>query len=328
MTKVENEVENRDEAPLRSFGFLLIDRFSSMCLTSAVEPLRVANRLLGRSVYRWSFGSVDGLQVEASNGIAIAVNWTLSEVPPVDVFFVCAGLDVLPEPASRYNAALRRVARSTPIVGALSAGTFLLARAGLLDDHMCTVHWENRPAFEEGFPDLHCTGNIFQIDRNRWTCSGGIASMDLMLWMIEEDFGVVFAGEIANQFQLDRRRATDDLQRPGSLLRLTNLPAKLRVSIEIMNENIEEPIPTSRIAREVGLSVRQVERLYLKYLGCSPAKYYLRLRLERARELILHTSKPLIDVALATGFASNSYFAHCYRNHFGQNPSAVRKLVH
>ena len=243
----------------------------------------------------------------------------------MDAFFVLGGLVTDPQPTKKVNIALRKIAQSGTPLGSLSSGTFVLARAGLLEGYKCTIHWENQPAFEDAFPDIECTGRVYEIDRDRLTCSGGIAAIDLVLRLIREDHGREFADAVANQFQLDRIRNEPEAQRAGAVTRLTSLPPKLQLAVELMNANLEEPLQTSEIARLVHLSVRQVERLYLRYVGCSPAKYYTRLRLERARELILHTNQPIVEIAVATGFASNSYFAHCYRSHFGLNPSAVRR---
>lgn len=311
--------------PTKRIGLFLIENFSLFSFAAFVEPMRALNRLVGWKSYEWILYSMDGEPVRSSSGISVAVDHPIAEWEKLSAFFVLGGLNTDPQPTKRMNIALRKISQSGTPLGAISSGTFSLARAGLLEGYKCTIHWENQPAFQEAFPDIDCTGRVYEVDRDRFTCSGGTASMDLMLRIIREDHGREQADGVANQFQLDRIRSEPEAQRAGAITRLTALPEKLRLAIELMNANLEEPLQTSEIARLVNLSVRQVERLFLRYVGCSPAKYYTRLRLERARELILHTNQPIVEIAVATGFTSNSYFAHCYRSHFGLNPSAVRR---
>lgn len=311
--------------PTKRIGLCLLDQFALFSFAAFIEPMRALNRRIGWKSYEWILYSMDGEPVNASNGVSVAVDRSLNDLERLSAFYVLGGLVIDPQPTKKLMIALRKISQSGTPLGAISSGTFSLARAGLLEGYRCTVHWENQPAFEDAFPDIQCTGRLYEIDRDRMTCSGGIASMDLMLRIIREDHGRELADTVANQFQLDRIRNEPEAQRGGAVTRLTALPPKLRLGIELMNANLEEPLQTSEIARLVDLSVRQVERLFLRYVGCSPAKYYTRLRLERARELILHTNQPIVEIAVATGFTSNSYFAHCYRSHFGLNPSAVRR---
>ena len=318
-------VTGHEIQPTKRIGLFLIDRFPLFSFSAFIEPMRALNRLVGWQSYEWILYSMDGEPVRSSAGISVAVDHPIAEWEKLSAFFVLGGLNIDPQPAKRLTIALRKISQSGTPLGAISSGTFSLARAGLLEGYKCTIHWENQPAFQEAFPDIECSGRVYEVDRDRYTCSGGIASLDLMLRLIREDHGREQADGVANQFQLDRIRAEPEAQRAGAITRLTALPPKLRLGIELMNANLEEPLQTSEIARLVHLSVRQVERLFLRYVGCSPAKYYTRLRLERARELILHTNQPIVEIAVATGFTSNSYFAHCYRSHFGLNPSAVRR---
>jgi transcriptional regulator GlxA family with amidase domain len=182
------------------FVFLLVPGLSMMSLASALEPLRSLNRLAGRDAYAWRLASLDGAPVAASNGIAIAAMRSDAAMVGADYLFVCGGLRIQSPDERRYLAVLRQAARSGIAVGSLSTGTYLLARAGLLLGYRCTIHWENRPAFREAFPDLRCTSKIYEIDRDRLTCSGGTASMDLMLHLIADRHGIDLARSVANQF--------------------------------------------------------------------------------------------------------------------------------
>lgn len=311
----------------RTFAFGMVERFSLMSEVAAIDTLRVANRLLGQIAYRWLLLSLAGKPVTASNGITIEANGGYERGTDADIFFVCAGLEPLPSPLSAYHAGLQRIARHGVAMGGLSTGTFLLASAGLLDGYRCTVHWENRPAFMEMFPGIDCTAKVYEIDGDRYTTSGGAASVDLMLQVIARDHGFDLVSAIANQLQHDRIRPADEEQRLGNQSYLHPLPAKLRAAIEAMAAHLEAPLATATIAYRTGLSARQLERLFQRYLKVTPARYYMRLRLERARDLLLHTNVPVLDVAVATGFTSSSYFSQCYRQAFGQTPSATRRAA-
>jgi transcriptional regulator GlxA family with amidase domain len=306
------------------FVFLLVPGLSMMSLSSAVEPLRSLNRLAGRDAYRWRLASLDGTPVAASNGIDLPAARAEDLLPTADYLFVCGGLRFRSSDARRFLAVLRRAARIGMSVGSLSTGTYLLARAGLLDGYRCTIHWENRPAFQEDFPDLSCTSKIYEIDRDRLTCSGGTAAMDLMLHLIAERHGAALAQQVANQFHHERIRDEGDDQRGGRLTMTARLPGKLRTAIGLMQREIENPVPLSKVAAQVGLSSRQLERLFLRHLQMTPLRFYMQLRVERARELLLYSDRPVLEVAVAAGFASTSHFASWYKRVFGMKPSEVR----
>lgn len=295
-----------------------------MSVCSAIEPLRAANRLLGRETYRWTLLSADGAPVRASNGIEVGVDGAIGGPLQADLVLVCAGLRANPEPQRAFTSALRRALARGAAIGAISTGAFVLARAGLLDGFRCTVHWEYRPAFLETYPDIDCTDALFEIDRNRVSCAGGVASMDLVLTLIAQDRGSDLSEAVANQFQLERIRSPRDAQRSGAIGALHGAPSALRRAVALMLAAAEDPLPIPEIARQAGLTPRQLERLFARDLATSPVRYYLGLRLERARELLLHTTMPVLDVAIATGFATGSHFSQCYRRRFAVTPSQAR----
>jgi transcriptional regulator GlxA family with amidase domain len=312
---------------VRHLGFLLVPQFSMLSVASAIDPLRAANRALGKPAYRWTLTSVDGGPVRASNGMEIVVNCALAALMDCDLLFVCAGLNTSPLGLGQIHAELRARSRHGVALGAISTGSQILAGAGLLDGYRCTVHWENQASFVEAFPRTICTAHLFEIDRNRYTCAGGTASIDLMLQIIRADHGPAIAAEAANQFQHDHARTSDDRQKAGVERNLSAMPAKLRTAVELMAANLEEPLSATAIAVRAGLSVRQLERLFLKHLRCTPGHYYTMVRLERARQLLRQTNATILDVALATGFTTHSYFAHTYRNQFGRSPSEERRSL-
>ncbi|WP_274426352.1 GlxA family transcriptional regulator [Chelativorans sp. YIM 93263] len=312
-------------APGRQFAFLLVDRFSMFSLSAAIDTFRSANRLLEREFYSWTTVSADGEAIMASNGLPIKVDYAISDLPAADILFVCVGLTTEFPGKSKVLAALRSWGRRGGGLGALAAGSLLLAEAGQLEERRCTIHWENRAGFRERFPDIECTGNVYEIDRNRYTCAGVTTSIDLMLEIIRADFGNWLVNEVANQFQHERIRSAVDRQRIGPERDLAGKSEKLRIAVELMAEYLDEPLSSGEIAAKAGLSVRQVERLFLRHLGMTPSRYYMRLRLERARELLRQTNMPILDVAIATGFTSHSYFAQSYRLQFGRPPSDERR---
>lgn len=309
----------------RQFAFLLVDRFSMFSLAAAIDTFRAANRLVGRDFYSWTTASADGEAMVASNGLPLKVDYAISDLPSADILFACVGITTEFPGKSKALGALRAWGRRGGMLGALSAGSYLLAEAGQLEGHRCTIHWENRAGFKERFPDIECTGNVYEIDRKRYTCAGGTTSIDLMLEIVRCDFGANLANEVANQFQHERIRSAGDRQRVGPERDLTGKSEKLKKIVEMMADNLDEPYSAVELARAAGLSVRQVERLFLRHLNMTPGRYYMRLRLERARELLRQTNMPILDVAVATGFTSHSYFAQSYRLQFGRPPSEERR---
>ncbi len=314
------------ERPLELL-FLLVPNFSMMAFTSTVEPLRAANRLAGDELYAWRTASVDGAPVAASNGMPLLPDTAIADVDGQPAAVVtCAGID-----AERYDDPalfgwLRRIARQGTIVGGVCTGPLLLAKAGVLDGYRCTIHWENMEAFAEEFPELDITATLFEVDRNRFTCSGGTAPLDMMLYMITEDHGQDLAMAVAEQMVHSIIRHPADPQRMSLRYRTGISHPKLLAAIAHMEAYLEAPVGRDELAGAVGLSNRQLERLFNKYLGLSPARYYLNLRLKRARQLLSHTSMPILQVAVACGFTSASHFARCYRQLFGHAPRQERPV--
>ena len=313
------------ELPLR-IGLILIPNFSMIAFTAAVEPLRLANRSSGRSLYEWHLFSVDGRPVTASNGISLTPEGDLDKAIAMPVVIVCSGVDVQKNTNKAVISWLRRVARKGAEVGALCTGSHILASAGLLDGYRCTIHWENLAAFVEDFPEIEVTTELFEIDRNRFTCAGGTAAIDMMLNVISLQHGHELAASVADQFMHERIRDQHDHQRMSLLVRLGVRHPKLLSVIEVMEKNLEEPLNRIDLARDANLSTRQLERLFRKYLNRSPARYYLELRLDKARLLLLQTNMSIIDVALACGFVSASHFSKCYRDFYGRTPRKERGL--
>ncbi|TIT17371.1 MAG: GlxA family transcriptional regulator, partial [Mesorhizobium sp.] len=242
----------------------------------------------------------------------------------VDILFVSVGLSSEFPGKSKVLAALRSWGRRGNALGALSVGSYLLAEAGQLDGYRCTIHWENRAGFMERFPDINCTGNVFEIDRKRYTCAGGTAALDMMLKLIGDDFDESLVNRVCEQVLTDRVRSPTDRQRLPLRARLGVQNSKVLTIIELMEANLSEPLSLIEIADHVDLSRRQIERLFRTEMGRSPARYYLEIRLDRARHLLIQSSMPVVEVAVACGFVSASHFSKCYRELYARSPQQER----
>jgi AraC family carnitine catabolism transcriptional activator len=306
-------------------GFLLIPHFSLMAFSSAVEPLRVANRLSGRRLFEWRTVSADGGDVAASNGMAIAADLPLAASAALPTLIVCASFEPEAGATGPVKAALRRLARRGTALGALDTGAFILAAAGLLTGTRATMHWEAVPGFAEAFPDIDVSDALFEIAGDRFTCAGGTAALDLMLAMIARKHGQTLAVAVSEQFIHDRIRARDDRQRMSLPRRLGLADSRLVRVIEAMEAHLETPLDNRRLAALCGVSPRQLERLFRRELKQSPSEHYLRLRLERARQLLRQTEMSVMEIAFACGYSSASCLSRSYRGHFRVAPSADRR---
>ncbi len=310
------------------FGFLQVPNYSMIAFSSAIEPLRMANRDAGKELYRWSVYTIDGLPEKASNGLDITPDGSIENATDMSVLFVCGGADIVDTWSKQLQFALRRIAKRNNIrLGALCTGSYLLARAGLLDGYKCTIHWENIASLREEFPEVNVSDDLFLIDRDRITCAGGQAAMDMMLKLIHDRHGNKLVTHISEQFMCERIRSSDDRQRIPLHLALGSNQPKLTEAVTLMEANIEEPISLDELSNYVGISRRQLERLFQKHLNCVPTRYYLNLRLNRARLLLLQTSKSIVDIALACGFISAPHFSKCYRDLFGIPPRDERRKL-
>ncbi len=296
-----------------------------IAFTSGIEPLRMANRLSGKKLYHWSIITSTGEPVESSSGLTVLADKALHNALPLDMIFVCGGVNIQNHVEKSTQFWLKKLEKLQISMGAICTGTYLLAKAGLLDNHRCTIHWENMASLREEFPNVIVSSELFEIDNNRYTCAGGTATLDLMLNIIKKQHNPDLAAAISEEFILERIRNQNDRQRIPLKQYLGTGQPKLIEAVTLMESNIEEPISLDELAYHVGLSRRQLERLFQKYLKCVPTRYYLELRLKRARELLLQTSKSIVDVAFACGFVSAPHFSKCYRDMFGSAPRDERR---
>ncbi|MHA6345109.1 GlxA family transcriptional regulator [Roseivivax sp. CAU 1761] len=308
----------------RRFVFVLLPRFTLMSFAAAVETLRLANRMADRTLYEWTTVGDGGGTASCSAGTVFQLDGELPPLSRDDTAVICGGLDVRAATSKRLLSWLRREARNGPKLGALCTGTFTLAQAGLLDGRRATIHWENHDSFAEEFDDVTLTKSVFVLDGNRMSAAGGTSAIDLMLKVVAEDWGPDLANAVADQMIYTAIRTDQDTQRLSVPTRIGVRHPKLAEVIHKMEAHIEEPISPALLAQEVGMSTRQLERLFRRYLNRSPKRYYMELRLQKARNLLMQTDMSVINVALACGFASPSHFSKCYRAHYATTPYRER----
>ncbi|MCA3450148.1 MAG: GlxA family transcriptional regulator [Rhodobacter sp.] len=318
------DARRRETNRPRRFVFLLLDRFTMLSFAGAIEPLRIANRIAGKPVYEWRLIGEGGISATCSNGASFQLDMGLEELDRDDTLLVCGGIDVQRATTKPIIAWLRREARRGMAIGGLCTGSWTLARAGLLDGRKATIHWENQDGFLEEFEDVKLTKSVFVVDGNRLSTAGGTSSIDLMLKLIAADHGDEIANTVADQLIYSSIRTDQDTQRLSIPTRIGVRHPKLSQVIQMMEANIEDPISPADLAEEVGMSTRQLERLFRRYLNRSPKRYYMELRLQKARNLLMQTDMSVINVALACGFASPSHFSKCYRAHYNTTPYRER----
>lgn len=300
--------------------FVLLPNLSMLAFTSAIEPLRIANQLTGKSLYSWTTMSEDGGNVRCSNGIEIGIDSALGETPADSRIFICSG--VQPELSTSAKVAdwTRKQWRLGRTVGALCTGTYTLARAGILAGHKFTLHWENIAPFREHFPGLNPVEQLYTMDNRVLTCGGGSAATDLFFKLIYDTHGPVLAQAVLNMCLHTVQRSETDRQQSSTSASIGVRNDKLVRIINHFEAHLDDHINLDVITDELGISRRQMERLFRHYLSTTPKKYLQNLRLQRARILLAETNLPVVDVAVACGFDSAAYFSKRFREAFGMSP--------
>lgn len=309
----------------QSFVFALVDDFTHIAFACAVDPLRIANLISGKPLYRWSYASLDGETAQSSDDTIVHTQHRFDALPDSDRLFVLSGIGMQSRDHSTLVTALRRTNRhGRAKIGALCSGAWILAKGGFLNGMAAAIHWEYHDAFMEEFPEVHLVRNVFVADMRHVTASGGTATADLMLHLIAQDHGMDLSVAVADQMVYNAVREATAAQKVSLQSRNGMRNRHMAAALELMKANIDDPIPPSRIARELGISTRQLERLFGKYLNTSPKKYYMEMRLDRARHLLVQTEMSVIDVAAACGFDTPGHFARVYRTAFGVTPMMQR----
>lgn len=315
----------RSKSP-RQIHFLLLPGFSMLGFICGLEPLRAANRFRGE-LYQWHIVTADGEPVRASDGITIVADRAIGDVPQAGCVFVVAGYDPLDHHTPAIAAWLRRLDQFGATLGAIDTGCFVLAECGLLGPQPVTLHWEAIPAFTESYPSINATQELFEISDRRITCAGGTASLDMMLHLIGREHGSELAVQISEQFAQGRIRDRSDHQRMEIATRYRVHNKRLVQALGIMETQLSEPLSSNALAGMVGVTRRQLERLFRDHLDDSPTNFYLHLRLDRARRLLQQTDMSIMEVCTACGFESASHFSRTYRARFGASPSRDREAL-
>lgn len=309
------------EADSKRIAFLLFDRFSNLCLANAVEPLRAANSEAGRRIFSWRFLTLDGGPAIASSGIPVAPDAALGREGPGDLLFVIAGYDYRRHATARTSGALSAASRRYAVLAGLDTGSWLLAKAGLLDGRAATIHWEALETFAEQFPHLDVRREHFIVDGDRITCGGGMTAFDLLLALIGEGYGEALRLDVAALFMHD---ATQGLAGFG-----TGSPKgrSVKRAIALMQENIEAPLAIPEIARRVGRTQRDLAVRFRRELGASPQVVYRHLRLTVARKLVDETEFSISEIALRCGYEDPSAMTRAFKATFGVSPLGLRRTT-
>jgi len=319
----------RDVIPTacRRIGVILVPKFAMISFSMIIEPLRSANLVTGKQLYDWTLLSAAGGDIASNSGITLATS-SLRDTAEheFDLVLVCAGLDPEKFRDKAVESFLRRRFRHGGRIGAVSTGSFILAHAGLLEGHRCTVHWNYKAAFQELYPQQQISDELFVIDRQIATCAGGTAVLDMMLYLITQQHNEQLARAVSDQFIHGTTRQAQHHQRNELSYRLGTSNSFIVEAVKLMEVNLDAPLSPVTLAKKLKTSQRQLERLFRKYLGCTPTHYNQGLRMERARTLLRQTGRSITEIALACGFSSASYFSTVYQRYFGTLPRHDRRL--
>lgn len=309
----------------QTIGFLLVPGFALMSYASAIEPLRAANLFAGKTLYRWvHIARKETPVVASSSGATVPCTAHIGDDLDLDLLLVCAGGNPAQFTHRPTLAWLRKLAQRGLRIGGVSGGPFILARAGLMGGYRMTIHWEHAPAFAEEFPDLLLTRARYVIDRNRVTCAGGVAPLDLMHALIAERHGADLANKTSDWFLHTDVHPGGGPQRASIAERYGIHRQELIAALELMQNNLSEPLDRAEVARHVGLSTRQLDRLFARHLSKSFADHYRAVRLAAAGELLRHSPLTITEVAIACGFANASHFSRLFKAEHGFSPSEER----
>lgn len=307
-------------------AFVVLPEFSHMSLALAIEPLFVANWLTQEQLFRWSILSLDGLSVRASNGQCLPVDGALGENGNYQIVIVVASFNSQSHASDmRLLNWLKKMARFGVTIGAIETGSEILAAAHLLDDQIAAIHWDNLEGFSERYPRVSAQVQLYTITHDRMTCAGSTATLDMMLHWLGNMAGAELASEVAQHFLMPRQRASYEGQNEAlsETGRVTH--EKVLAALKIMHDTLDEPLSCKAIAYRIGLSQRQLQRYFQRYLSMSIARQYLTLRLAKAHKLLQQTELPVTEISVACGFSSLENFSRTYRRYFGLSPSADRQ---
>ena len=324
MTKSEKHAVFVPEPnPLR-VTVLVFTGASIMCVASAIDPLRAANRIAGETRFEWQLVSASGDPAMTTCGLPLAVAGRFDPVSTTGMLVIIAGFGAARHATPALLSSIRRAARNARAVGGIEAGTWLVARAGLLEGRAATTHWEDLEDFAAAFPGVDVRPDRYVIDGPVFTTGGASPTFDLMLHLIRSRLGMAAALDVASVFIYDQSRAAADAQPLVSLGRLDGYDQRLAHAIRLMEAHVDRPLTVAAIARRAMVTPRTLETVFRKSIGETPGSYYLRLRLNAARRLVVDTRVAMADIAARTGFSSAGAFSRAFSRSFGEAPTRVR----
>jgi len=324
MNIVPDTIFRPDRSPLR-LTFLVLPGSSIMCVASAIDPLRAANRVTGEKPFDWTIVSTDGTPPVTTCGLPVAVSGAFDPDMRTDAFVVIGGFGTRRQPPPALLAGLRRAARGARALGSVEAGTWLLGHAGLLEGRTVTTHWEDLEDFAARFPGAEVRPDRYVIDGPVFTTGGAAPTFDLMLHLVRSRLGMAVALDVASVFIYDQAKAATEAQPLVSLGRLDGFDPRLAQAVRLMEAHLDRPLTTAAIARRIGVTTRTLEKKFAGAIGETPGAYYLRLRLNAARRLVLDTAVPMAEVAARTGFSSGAAFSRAFAKAFGMAPVRMRR---
>lgn len=293
-------------------------------VAAMIDPLRWANTLSDKPLYAWDIISVSGEPVESSDQIKLMADKAIDDVEKTEMLIACAGFDPADQVNRKLLGSVRRLAATGIDIGAQDTGSYILAAAGLLDGYSATIHWENYDSYLEAFRHVNVVKELFEIDRNRFSCSGGLSGLDMMLYLVRRQYGGELASAISDKLIYHQVRDGSQSQRMSLQSRYGISNHKLLETVGYMQSQLEMPAPIPELAAKVQISERELERLFQKYLDSTPVAFYRHLRLEKSRLLLQQTSHSITNIAIRCGFGSASYFSRCYSKHYGFPPKEER----
>ncbi len=308
-------------------GFVLLPGFPLLALAGAVDALAAANEVLGAGAYRVLLLSADGAPVAALCGTRVAVDGAFAgpaALPPLQALVVVSDRAAPPPLLAPLKPLLQQLNAAAAVLGGIGTGAAVLAAAGVLDGHRATLHWAQAQPLAEAHPGVVVSSHLYEIDRRRITCASGSASLDAFIAWLGQRHGEPLVQALLAHFGLERLRGGSEAQRTPVSGRIGGGAPRLAEAVALMEANLGEPLPTEDIARLVGVSRRQLERLFKQHLDALPSRYYAELRLQRARRLLQQTGQSILQIGLACGFASGSHFSNAYRARFGHTPREAR----
>ena len=308
----------------RQVTILVMPESSMMCVASVLEPIRAANRVAGKQLYEWEICSLSGQTIELTCGVPLSVDRQFSDRQRGELLVVIAGFNQMKHASSAAIAKVRKAASGFSVIAGVEAGTWVMARAGLLDGRMATTHWEDFEEFSESFPDVDAHLDRYFVDENRMTCGGASPAFDMFLDMIRNLDGAAIAMEVASVFVYDEAHSKFDTQPLVSLGKIAMREPRLEQAVRSMEECIEQPIPIAVLARRVGVSSKTFEELFKRHIGITPGRFYLDLRLKVAKRLVLDSNLSMREIAIRSGFNSLSAFSRAYANSFGKSARDMR----